>query len=106
MPAHVLALSFLPGIFRHTPLLTILPGFYASRATRIMVRRASASQGAEGELLSDLDVVAGGLALPESLTYQGQLSTQKLQIVNIFTETVAYCTSNKYLILMNSLFLS
>lgn len=71
-----------------------------------MVRRPRASQGPEGELLSDLATVSGGLALPESLMYQGQLSTQKLQIMNIFMETIAYCISNKYLVLMNSLFLS
>ena len=106
MPAHVLALSFPPGIFWHTPLLAILPGFFAPRTTRIIVRRPSASQGLEGELLSDLATASGGLVLLESLTYQGQLSTQKLQIMNIFTETVAYCISNKYLILMNFLFLS
>ena len=76
--------------------------FMHPRATRIIVRRSRASQGPEGVLLSDLET-SGGLVLLESLTYQGQVTTQKLQIMNIFTETIVYCISNKYLILMNPL---
>lgn len=48
MPAHVLALSFLPGIFQHAPLLAILPGFSCCQSHQNCGEEAQGLPGARG----------------------------------------------------------